>query len=35
VGGTAVEIEGIARVDAQEMKTAWAGGLTGALGFGG
>jgi phosphoribosylformylglycinamidine synthase len=35
VGGTDIEIEGIARVDAQEMKSVWAGGLDGALGLGG
>jgi len=35
VGGTAVEVEGIARVEALEMKNVWAGGLAGALGFGG
>jgi hypothetical protein len=35
VGGTAIEIEGIARVEALEMKNVWGGGLPGALGFGG
>jgi hypothetical protein len=35
VGGSAIEIEGIARVEALEMKSVWAGGLAGALGFGG
>jgi phosphoribosylformylglycinamidine synthase len=35
VGGTAIEIGEIARVEALEMKAVWAGGLPGALGFGG
>jgi hypothetical protein len=35
VGGSAIEIEEIARVEALEMKSVWAGGLAGALGFGG
>ncbi len=35
VGGTVIEIEGIARVEAPEMEKAWRVGLTGALGFGG
>jgi hypothetical protein len=35
VGGSAIEIEGIARVETLEMKSIWAGGLAGALGFGG
>jgi hypothetical protein len=35
VGGTVIEIEGIARVEAPEMEKAWRAGLTGALGFGG
>jgi hypothetical protein len=35
VGGSAIEIEGIARVEALKMKSVWAGGLAGALGFGG
>jgi phosphoribosylformylglycinamidine synthase len=35
VGGTAIEIGEFARVEALEMKAVWAGGLSGALGFGG
>jgi len=35
VVGSAIEIEGIARVEALEMKSVWAGGLAGALGYGG
>jgi hypothetical protein len=34
-GGSGIEIEEIARVEALEMKSVWAGGLDGAPGFGG